>query len=272
MTTPARPISPAAWRAALVAGVVVAAAGCLGDDGSRPAADTGGAEDTSPPCGGCPTGKTCCESRFEGDVPRCVDTALNPEHCGVCGHLCDGACAGSGCVDAPACSAAAPSCPGDLRCSTSATGPDGQGRCCPPGTQFEVSIADFMGCCPDGDDCGCTQGMCPISVRSAKADIRYLAPSDLDALRRELLGVRLATYRYAQDERRQRRLGFIIDDGPPQTSVAADGAHVDLYGYASLAVAALQSQARELDALHAEVDALRREVEQLRAALSAARP
>jgi hypothetical protein len=39
--------------------------------------------------------------------------------------------------------------------------------------------------------------------------------------------------------------------------VAADGEHVDLYGYISMAVAALQVQAQEIAALRAEVKALK---------------
>jgi hypothetical protein len=54
--------------------------------------------------------------------------------------------------------------------------------------------------------------------------------------------MRLATWRYKQDPSKE-RLGFIIDDN--ERSVAVDGRRdmVDLYGYTSLAVAAIQNQA-----------------------------
>jgi hypothetical protein len=49
----------------------------------------------------------------------------------------------------------------------------------------------------------------------------------------------------------------MIDDVAPSAAVAADRDHVDLHGYASMAVAAIQAQARELEALRAEVARLR---------------
>ena len=132
-----------------------------------------------------------------------------------------------------------------------------------------MSPADFFGCCPDGDICGCREGMCPISLRAAKNDIRYLDPAAVEALGRELLATRLATWVYkgsdARDPRRQ--LGFIIDDGAPAHGI--DGGHVDLYGYVSVAVAALQTQARELGRLEREVDALRARLERLERAMTA---
>ena len=121
-----------------------------------------------------------------------------------------------------------------------------------------MSLTDFMGCCPDGDICGCREGACPISLRAAKADIRYLDGAEVAALGRELLDVQLATWRYRGAPADHRQLGFIIDDGAPRDGITRDGGHVDLYGYISVAVAALQVQARELDALRAEVDDLKR--------------
>ncbi|MCC6623993.1 MAG: hypothetical protein IT385_22235 [Deltaproteobacteria bacterium] len=235
------------------------AIGCGGDgDDATDVADTSdtGAEVTG--CGDCGVGRTCCPSRFAGDIPRCVDTQLNPENCGACGTLCGGACQGGDCIDAPECQAGSTTCPGDLVCSAEGGGP---GRCCPVGTTFIMSPADFFGCCPDGDTCGCVQGQCPISLASAKADIRYLGPVELAALGRELLATRLATWRYKGEPTARRQLGFIIDDGVPAAGIAADGGHVDLYGYISAAVAALQGQQRELDALRARLDAIERRLE-----------
>ncbi len=231
------------------------------DDPSDATADT--TADTAPDCGGCPSGKVCCPSRFTDDIPRCVDTTLNPENCGSCGTFCGGACEASKCVDSPTCGDGAPACPGDLVCSTTSPTPSGEGRCCPPGTSLLLSLTDFFGCCPDGDICGCREGACPISLRSAKTDIRYLDSAEVAALGRELLAVQLATWRYRSAPDDHRQLGFIIDDGLPRNGIARDGGHVDLYGYISVAVAALQVQSRELDTLRAEVDDLKRRLDAL---------
>jgi hypothetical protein len=295
-------------RSVVVALVLVAGSGCggrtpAGDSGpprdvaatDAPAVDVGGGPDlmtsdvggggdaAGVDCGGCTAGKLCCPSRFSGDIPRCIDPMLNPENCGRCGHGCDTVCENGQCGMRVMCStdggtgADAGTCPGDLYCSDQmGAGP----VCCPPGTTFRASIADFFGCCPDGDICGCRQGACPISRREAKADIRYLQPDDLARLGQELLSTRLATYRYrpgvvsGPDATTRRHLGFIIDDGAPAHGIAADGApahgiaadgrHVDLYGYVSLAVATLQVQSKQLAELRAELDSLRRELRQTR--------
>ena len=55
-------------------------------------------------------------------------------------------------------------------------------------------------------------------------------------------------------------LGFIIDDVEPSPSVAENGNTVDLYGYASMAVAAVQTQAREIAELKAAVTSLQQQV------------
>ncbi|MEZ4437401.1 MAG: hypothetical protein R3F65_33830, partial [bacterium] len=72
-----------------------------------------------------------------------------------------------------------------------------------------------------------------------------------------LLDTRLATWRYRQAPEARPSLGFIIDDRVSPEAVTADGERVDLYGYTSLAVAAVQVQAEELAALRAELETLR---------------
>jgi len=105
------------------------------------------------------------------------------------------------------------------------------------------------------------EGGCPISLASAKKDIRYLDRGTLESTADEALRLQLATWRY-RDEANDARvhLGFVIDDRPASPAVAADGGHVDLYAYTSLAIAAIQVQQQEIDALRSEVDALRREL------------
>jgi hypothetical protein len=83
----------------------------------------------------------------------------------------------------------------------------------------------------------------------------------LDEVRR----MRLTTYRYRSEPPGTRaHLGFIIDDVGSSPAVAADGGHVDLYGYTSMAVGAIQAQQRRIDALEREVTALRAELARLR--------
>jgi len=76
-------------------------------------------------------------------------------------------------------------------------------------------------------------------------------------LRDELMRFRLATYQY-KGAPSERHLGFIIDDIEPSAAVDPGRDMVNLYGYTSMAVAALQSQAREIAALKKEVARLRR--------------
>lgn len=104
-------------------------------------------------------------------------------------------------------------------------------------------------------------GGCPISRAEFKKDIRYLDDAQLKAYRDELLGLKLATWRY-KDAPERERLGFILDDAP--RSKATDDARdqVDLYGYTSLAVATAQVQARELELLRKQVEALQKTLEQ----------
>lgn len=109
-------------------------------------------------------------------------------------------------------------------------------------------------------------GGCPISLASAKTDIRYLDALALRTAADEALRLQLATWRYRNESADGRpHLGFVIDDRPSSPAVAADGSHVDLYGYASLAIAAIQVQQAEIHALRAEVEALRRELDTERA-------
>ena len=126
-------------------------------------------------------------------------------------------------------------------------------------------------CLPEGDICdpqsGCnalflcstedpTAGGCPISRRKYKRDIDYLTDSDVEELARQLLALRLARYRLAlpgQDE--GQRVGFIMEDAPDLPAIAGD--HVDLYTYAGMLVAALQSQQSEIEQLRREIDELK---------------
>jgi hypothetical protein len=153
-----------------------------------------------------------------------------------------------------------------------------------PFTGVNLCTSETLGdaCAPEGEQCdpedGCNalmvcatedptqqDGGCPISLRSAKRDVRYLGPTEVGSVRDTLMGVRLATWNYNWDPAESRpRLGFIIDDQPGSVAIQPDGRHVDLYGYTSLAVAAAQAQQSELELLREEVAALRAEMQALK--------
>jgi hypothetical protein len=106
--------------------------------------------------------------------------------------------------------------------------------------------------------------VCPgiaASRRAVKKDVAYLSEGQVRSLHDELLSFRLASWQYAtRGASAARHLGFIIDDVEPSPSIAENGNAVDLYGYASMAVAAVQTQAREIDELKAAVASLQKQV------------
>ena len=135
--------------------------------------------------------------------------------------------------------------------------------------------AEPGGMCDPGDACNALlvcavddprAGPCPISKAAFKKDIRYVDPVERARLRAALEAVKIATWRYrSEPDGAKPHLGFIIDDGVPAEALRPSGDQVDLYGYATLAVAALQAQAEEIAALRAELEALRAEVRAARA-------
>jgi hypothetical protein len=129
--------------------------------------------------------------------------------------------------------------------------------CTTPGAECDAGF----GCnarlrCTDRDP---TVPSCPISQRASKREISYVTPEEARHLHDELLQLRLATYRYrSEGPDARRRLGFIIDDVGMSPAVEPDRSMVDLYGFMSMAVAAIQEQRREIDRLEKHVRALRR--------------
>jgi hypothetical protein len=103
---------------------------------------------------------------------------------------------------------------------------------------------------------------CPISSRRLKDEIVYVSPTELEQLGHELVGIRLATFRYKQGDGK-RHLGFILEDSPNIPASDVGRGQVDLYAYISMAVAALQIQARQIEQLEADIDALSNEIEAL---------
>jgi hypothetical protein len=99
-----------------------------------------------------------------------------------------------------------------------------------------------------------------VSRRIYKRDIEQLDDDALVRIYGQLRKIQLTTYQYKSDPAASpRRLGFIIDDTKTPYPINADGTSVNLYGYVSMAVAAIQTQGREIEALRAEVAQLRRE-------------
>lgn len=157
------------------------------------------------------------------------------------------------------------------------TPPDGVPLCTPE--QMEGALCDVEGAtCDPMSDCNqllvcATQdpktqnpGGCPISRAKFKTDIEYLAPADLERHAADLRSLKLATYRYrAAPASDPPRLGIILEDN--EQGIWVDGRHdrVDLYGYASLAVATLQVQQRQIAVLQAEIERLSAQVEGSRA-------
>jgi hypothetical protein len=110
---------------------------------------------------------------------------------------------------------------------------------------------------------------CPQSRAAVKTAIAYLDPDAREQARAQLLQTRLATWRYTWESPEHKpHLGFLIDDQPGSAAVHADGARVDLYGYTSLTVAAVQAQDAELQQLRSELDQTRAELASLRAELA----
>lgn len=104
-------------------------------------------------------------------------------------------------------------------------------------------------------------GGCPISRARAKTDIRYLDADQLATVEKELRAVRLARWRYkTAPADSPPQLGFIIDDLGTSPAINPDGESVNLYGYTSMAVAALHVQAAEVAELKAQVAELTRQV------------
>jgi len=265
-----------------------------GDGTGRCRVKGSGAECTVPAGGSACVGSepSCCDACSTGSCAPATTTTMQPPRCGSnldcddgngctedicvdgkCQHECR--CVGPGgsasCCPGPAAQCPSPSwfytC-GDPVCGghrDRGVPPCGSGQtpgksCSPEGTRCDPRNAcNRLLVCAASDPV--QRGGCPISRRRAKENIRYLGESDLRRLHDELMHFRLATFHYRENASRT-QLGFIIDDVEPSLSVDPVRDLVDLYGYTSMAVAALQTQAREIEALRSEVEALRRELKE----------
>ncbi|HXN45573.1 MAG TPA: tail fiber domain-containing protein, partial [Bryobacteraceae bacterium] len=124
---------------------------------------------------------------------------------------------------------------------TYACGPDGA-RLCKQGAWYAAS-----------------GGPCPVSSRRAKKNILYLSEAERQRVAEDLARFKLATYEYRDPALGDRRyLGFIIEDVPGSLAVDRDGTMVDLYGYTSMLVAAVQAQGEALAKLQNELAQVKR--------------
>ena len=98
-----------------------------------------------------------------------------------------------------------------------------------------------------------------------KKDVAYLDEAQRAAVARDLLSLRLATWEYKDPTvSGQRHLGIIIEDAPEVAAVHPSKESIDLYSYASMAIAAAQVQAKEIGELRAQVETLRAELATLK--------
>ena len=129
---------------------------------------------------------------------------------------------------------------------------DGEGDVCDAG----LGCGALLICA--GKDPKQQPGGCPISQRDTKEKIDYLDTAQLSTMHAHVMQTKLATWRYKEGPQKARRLGFIIEDQPQDSpSVAYGGEKVDVYAYASMAVAALQVQQQQIELLQQQVEALK---------------
>lgn len=100
-------------------------------------------------------------------------------------------------------------------------------------------------------------GGCPISKPIYKQNIEFLGPLDRQQLAQQIQDMPLASWQYKFESTGHKRLGFLIDENTPPELVKPDGNSVDLYGYMTMAVAAIQEQNTRVEALEKELQSLK---------------
>jgi hypothetical protein len=101
---------------------------------------------------------------------------------------------------------------------------------------------------------------------SHKKGIEYLSDSEVASIADEATTMRLSSWHYkAEGESARRHVGFLIDDMPDSIAVSDSRERVDLYGYTSMAIAAVQVQDKRLQSLEQELVSMRAEMVRLRA-------
>ena len=115
-------------------------------------------------------------------------------------------------------------------------------------------FCDALLLCTDVDP---TKVGCGKSSRRFKRQIRYLDAAQRQELAAWLFAQRLATWKYRDGDDRL-RLGFVVEDQPRSPAIDARGDRVDVYSYASMLAAALQTQAARIEQLERRLKAIQR--------------
>ena len=234
----------------------------------------------SDPRPGCRATASCASGQWLVTLAKCAQLppvtcpatrdAASGQVCPTEGAYCtygDLTCACTNCTNGPV-----TSCAGDPTWHCAAPNAD---AACPAGIPLlgSACATDGKTCtyaCGTGNARTCKQGAwytanggpCPVSSRRAKKDILYLGPTDRQHIADDLARFKLATYEYRDPALAgKRHLGFIIEDVPGSPAVDRDGNMVDLYGYASMLVAAVQAQGEEIAKLKAELLRMKRQAQ-----------
>jgi hypothetical protein len=166
----------------------------------------------------------------------------------------------------PACSGYRGPTEGVAVCTTEAEG----APCAEAGAQcdMQTDCNTFYVCA--AEDPKDQEGGCPRSAARFKHQIHRLDAAGRAQAAAAALAVPLSTWRYTdQDPASPAHLGFIIEDiapaGDHHPAVRPGGERVDLYGYTSLTLAAVQEQQAQLEALRAHNAALEARLDALEA-------
>jgi hypothetical protein len=254
-------------------------------EGTCPVQDSGsprdgGATDSGtepPPDAGADAGEDCCPVGFDmyacteadgGQGLACHNPAKGCASSLTCGQGCDPVVTGR-CGTAtnlqwyttcgyPVCEVRADAGPdggsadAGVSCEPVGTACSSKGDTCGTPTNANCGVTLV---CDDHDPKGPSGRECPISSRTFKNGIQYVGDAELRALHDEALGMRLATYNYKAQvaDPHPKHLGFIIEDNPQSLAVDQTHNRVDLYGYVSMVVAAMQVQEKEIASLKREL-------------------
>jgi len=104
---------------------------------------------------------------------------------------------------------------------------------------------------------------CPVSKAKYKRNIVYIDSAKSQSLADDVYNMKIAEWQYTKEAAEHKEhLGFIIDDNPNSPAVHANGEQVDLYGYTSMAVVAIQQQQAQIERLEKRIAELEKQLAQ----------
>lgn len=226
--------------------------------GSSSSGGGSGSSSGSSGTGNCPTctepGMLCCNG-----VDCSVDSQNDPDHCGACNVVCQGAtpfCMSGKCTSAPCeTDAGGPNCCGAQTCSAGEV-------CC----EFE-GPQDYTGCYAyDGGGPRCPPG-CPacVSDRNAKRDFE---PVDTQDVLERVSRMPITTWSYRSDDASVRHMGMMAQDFQREFGLGSSDKSfhpVDAHGVEMAAIQALYERVKAQDD---RIERLELENEELRHAPS----